>query len=283
MQYRGVILTTLALTAFAANSLLCRLALHDGDMDPVGFTVVRLCSAAIALVVLIRLGSGSSHPTRSGNWLSAFWLFTYAITFSYAYVKMETGTGALLAFGAVQVTMILSALITGERPPKQEWAGLMLAVAGVVYLLLPGASAPPWLPASSMVLAGVAWGFYSLRGRGVTNPGAATCGNFIRTVPMVLVVGAAFVSQLQFTTTGLLAGVASGAIASGLGYILWYHALAYLSATQAAIVQLVAPVLAALGGVAFLSESLSPRLVIAAVAVFFGVVLAASARKPDPR
>jgi drug/metabolite transporter (DMT)-like permease len=277
---RGITLTSLALTAFAANSLLCRFALHSGDVDPVGFTVVRLASAALALLLLMRVRhGGATHPTRSGNWVSAFWLFVYAITFSYAYVQLETGTGALLAFGAVQVTMILFGLLTGERPPRPVWAGLLLALGGVVYLLLPGASAPNWLPAVSMVLAGIAWGIYSLRGRGVRDPGAATCGNFVRTVPMVLVVGAVFVSRLQFTTQGLVAGIASGAIASGLGYILWYRALAYLTATRAAIVQLAAPILAALGGVAFLAEALSSRLVFAALAVFSGVVLAATSRR----
>jgi drug/metabolite transporter (DMT)-like permease len=276
---RGLVLTSLALAAFAANSLLCRLALHDGNMDPVGFTVIRLASAALALFILTRIRRDGARPTRSGDWISAFWLFLYAITFSCAYVQLETGTGALLAFGAVQVTMILFGLLTGERPPRQVWAGLLLALGGVVYLLLPGASAPDWLPAASMVLAGIAWGIYSLRGRGVRDPGAATCGNFVRTVPMVLVVGAVFVSRLQFTTQGLVAGIASGAIASGLGYILWYRALAYLTATRAAIVQLAAPILAALGGVAFLAEALSSRLVFAALAVCTGVVLAATSRR----
>jgi len=278
-HFVAVILTGAAVTAFAANSLLCRLALHDGGMDPVGFTVIRLCSAALALAIILRFRRGDHTATRAGSWLSAVWLFGYAFAFSYAYIALETGTGALLLFGAVQVTMISIGLLTGERPRAQEWFGLVLALAGLVYLLLPGANAPSWLPAASMVGAGIAWGLYSLRGRGATDPGAATCGNFVRTVPMAIVVGLIFAAQFHTTTNALLAALASGAIASGLGYVLWYAALRYLTATRAAIVQLLSPVLATLAGVAVLDETLTSRILIAAVAGFTGVILAATARK----
>ena len=281
MPAAAFLLTGAAVTAFAANSLLCRLALHDDEMDPIGFTVVRLCSAALVLTVLMRVRTGNFTAVRSGNWASALSLFTYAIAFSYAYVALETGTGALLLFGAVQVTMISIGLLTGERPPAREWAGLVLALSGLVYLLLPGAEAPDWLPAASMIAAGIAWGLYSLRGRGSKDPGAATCGNFIRTLPMILLVGLIYAAQFRATTNALLAALASGAIASGLGYVVWYAALKHLTATRAAIVQLLSPVLATLSGVAFLHESLTSRIVIAAIAGFSGVALAATARRED--
>jgi len=270
-------LTSLALLAFAGNSLLCRMALGGELIGPAGFTAVRLGSGAATLWVLVALRSGRlSRP--AGHWASAAALFVYAAAFSLAYVTLPTGTGALILFGAVQLTMILSGLRAGERPRPAEWSGLALALAGLVVLVRPGLAAPPAAGSALMATAGVAWGVYSLRGRASDRPLLETAGNFVRTVPAALLMVVVAGEAGGWSPAGVALAVASGALASGAGYAIWYAALPALTATRAALVQLLVPVLAAAGGIALLSEALPLRLPIAAAMVLGGVALAISAR-----
>ncbi len=267
------VLTTLAMICFAGNSLLCRLALRGGAIDAASFTAVRLGSAALMMGVLAYLGSRAR--SHAGSWFSAVALFGYAIAFSLAYVQIGAGLGALLLFGAVQLTMIGWGLLKGERPGRTEWTGLALALVGLLLLTNPSVSGSPLGGMALMLLAGVGWGTYSLRGRRASDPLRTTAANFARTVPMVLIlVGISFlVERPHLSTVGLVAGVASGAITSGIGYVIWYRALSGLSALQAATVQLTVPVLAALGGVAFLGEHVTLRLLGAGVLVLGGIAV----------
>lgn len=264
-------LTVIAMIAFAANSVLCRLALQQTDIDPASFTVIRLCSGALALAALLHVKG--LVPGRAGNWGSALALFAYAAAFSFAYVSLPTGVGALLLFAAVQATMILFGLAHGERLVARQWSGLVLAFGGLVYLLMPGLAAPPLFGSALMILAGVAWGAYSLRGKGARDALAATGGNFLRTVPMALGLGILGSGEVHVDLSGALYAVLSGALASGAGYAVWYSALRGLKATSAATVQLSVPVIAALGGVVFLGEALTLRLVLSSVAILGGVGL----------
>lgn len=275
---RIVLLTTITMVAFAANSILCRLALGDATIDAASFTTIRLASGAIMLLVVSGLASRGNTAGGGGNWLSAFMLFAYAVAFSFAYISLAAGTGALILFGAVQATMILVALRSGERPHRLEWVGLVLALAGLVYLVFPGLSAPSPTGSALMAVAGIAWGVYSLRGRGAADPTRATTGNFVRSVPIALVVSAIALREASVSPRGAVLAVLSGALASGLGYVLWYMALKGLSATRAAIVQLSVPVIAALGGVVFLAEEVSPRLVLSSVMILGGVALSVTVR-----
>ncbi|MEE8130865.1 MAG: DMT family transporter, partial [Vicinamibacterales bacterium] len=209
-----------------------------------------------------------------GSWWSATLLFLYAVPFSFAYNSLATGTGALVLFGAVQATMLIAAVSSGERPHPRQWAGLVLAIGGLVYLLLPGVSAPPLVGSGLMAVAGIAWGFYSLDGRSAVNPLAVTGGNFLRSVPLVLAVSLFSAADLHVTVTGESLAIASGALASGMGYAIWYAALRGLTATLAATVQLSVPVIAAAGGVLFMAEIVTTRLVIASVLILGGVMLA---------
>jgi len=272
---RVAILIVFVLLAFAANALLCRIALGRELIDPVSFTTLRLLSGAIILVPLARLaGESRASQRRAGSWLSALALFGYAIPFSLAYLSLDTGMGALILFGCVQATMIGFALLSGERPRPLEWLGLATALGGLVYLVSPGITAPDPLGALLMSTAGIAWGVYSLRGRSVTTPVASTAGNFARTVPMAVIASAVALSFVHAERTGIVLALVSGALTSGLGYVLWYRALRSLTSTRAAIVQLPVPVIAALGGVACLAEQLSPRLVIASALILGGVAIA---------
>jgi drug/metabolite transporter (DMT)-like permease len=275
----GWVLACIAMAAFAANSLLCRGALGSRGIDPATFTSVRLVSGALTLWLLVRIRG--SRPT-GGSFGSAAALFAYAILFSFAYLKVHAGVGALTLFACVQVTMIGAGLLRGERLRGREWAGLSLALAGLAALTLRGAGAPDALSLAMMAFGGVAWGIYSLRGRGAENPLAVTADNFVRSVPLALGASLLALSGFHVSARGLLMAAASGALASGLGYSIWYAALAHLSAGRAAIVQLSVPALAALGGVVFLSEPLSPRLVISGAVVLGGVALALGA-KPTQR
>lgn len=272
-------LTILALCAFAANSLFCRLALADADIDAAGFTAVRLVSGAVLLGLMSHLRKGSVPAGRSGSWVSGGMLFIYAICFSFAYLSLSAGTGALILFAAVQMTMISSAVFNGERLFPVQWLGIFLAMAGLTYLVFPGLSAPDPAGAVLMAAAGIAWGVYSLRGRSGGDPLSATVGNFIRSVPMVLFAALFLRTDLHFSSSGVLWAVASGAVASGLGYVIWYAALKGLSAARAATVQLSVPVLAAAGGVLFLSEPLSIRLVFAAAAILGGLAMVIAGRE----
>ncbi|HVR70000.1 MAG TPA: DMT family transporter [Vicinamibacteria bacterium] len=264
-----------ALTGFAANSILCRMALQPRLADAASFTTIRLLSGALVLFVLCRAISDPARaPGSAGSWPSAAALFAYAAAFSFAYVRVGAGVGALLLFGAVQATMLAWALRRGERPGALEWIGLAVALGGLVALVLPGLGAPDPTGAALMFAAGVAWGVYSLRGRGTSDPLAATASNFARAVPFTLASSLLAAGHVRVTGEGALLAVASGALASGVGYSLWYAALRGLTATRAAIVQLSVPVLAATGGVLLLGERLSPRLVLAGAAILGGVALA---------
>lgn len=271
--------TSFALVAFAFNSILCRLALGADLIDAAGFTSIRLISGAAALLVISLFFGSKNEAVKQGNWLSAFFLFAYAICFSFAYTRLTTATGALILFGSVQATMIISALIKGERPRVLEWLGLFAALAGLVYLVLPGLAAPPLLSSLLMAFAGIAWGFYTLRGKGSANPLAETTGNFIRSVPMVVLFSLPFLSEFHSSNQGILFAVLSGAVASGIGYAVWYAALKFHTATRAAILQLSVPVLAAIGGVVLLSESITIRLFIAGVLILGGIGFAILAKK----
>lgn len=268
-------LTVLALLAFAGNSLLCRVALRDTAIDPASFTLLRIVAGALVLALLV--GLRAPAQLRAGSWTSAAALFAYAIAFSYAYIGLSAGTGALILFGAVQASMLGWALLSGERFGAVQTLGFVLAIAGLIGLLLPGLSAPPLGAALLMLLAGVAWGVYSLRGRGAGDPTAVTAGNFLRAVPMaaLAIALAALLAPagVQIDVPGSLYAIASGALTSGLGYAIWYRALPQLRASTAATVQLSVPVITALAGVVLLSEPVSLRLVLASVAVLGGVAL----------
>lgn len=270
--------TSLALLAFAANSILCRIALHDGAIDAASFSTIRLLAGA-ATLVLVSAASPGKAMAVNGSWISAAMLFLYAVPFSFAYTWLSVGTGALILFGCVQITMMSAALISGERPPVLQWLGLTLAFGGLVYLVLPGLEAPSFAGATLMALAGFAWGVYTLRGRGATNPLAQTTSNFVRSIPFALVVSLAWLPRFSAQRHGVLLAVASGAVASGLGYVAWYRALRGLTAVRAAVVQLFVPILAGLGGVIFLAEEISLRLMLATILVLGGIALALYARE----
>lgn len=268
---RIMLLVIVTMIAFAGNSLLCRLALSATGIDPASFTTIRLLSGSMMLVLLVwRPGRRSAGK---GNWKSAAALFAYASLFSFAYLSLSAATGALLLFGAVQATMIGFGLWSGERLNVVQVAGFIIALLGLVFLLLPGLTAPPLIGAALMIGAGVAWGIYSLRGRGQANPARVTAGNFLLAVPMALILSLLFLNEVDLDATGVGLAVASGALASGLGYAVWYTVLPQLEATRAATIQLSVPVLTALGGIAFLGESLSIRLVVASIAILGGIAI----------
>lgn len=277
---RTALLTTLALIAFAANSLLCRLALRSQAIDPATFSAIRIAAGALILGLLVRLPTDAPPAPGGSTWTSAGLLFLYAAPFSFAYLHLSAGTGALLLFASVQVTMVLVALSRGERPRPMQWVGLTVAIAGLVYLVLPGLTAPDPFSAFLMLLAGMAWGFYSLRGRSTTAPLGQTAGNFARALPMALVLCLVAWPAPPVKASGVVWAVLSGAIASGLGYALWYAALRQLTAMTAAIVQLAVPILAGAGGVLLLHEELTVRLGLAAVLVLGGIATAILARAP---
>lgn len=269
---RTPLYTTLALIAFAANSVLCRLALSRGVIDPASFSAVRLLAGAGTLAVVVRASAPSRAPVTP-SWASAALLFLYAVPFSFAYTSLSAGTGALLLFGAVQATMILASLRRSERPRAAQWLGLASAFGGLTYLVLPGVTAPSPRGAALMLLAGVAWGLYTLRGRGVSNPLGQTASNFARTIPMILAITLVGYGGLHLQLEGVLLALLSGALASGLGYVLWYQALAGLSKIAASIVQLAVPILAAAGGIAILGEQVTLRLLLASLFVLGGISL----------
>ena len=271
-------LAPVALLAFAANSILARLALRSGQIDPASFTAIRLASGALFLWVLLRGRASSPGTGGTGPWVGALLLFAYAAPFSFAYLGLSAGTGALVLFGAVQLTMIGAGLLSGERPHAREWLGLGIALSGLVYLNLPGLSAPPLLDAALMAAAGVAWGLYSLRGRSADQPLRQTAASFLFATPMGLALAAVGLPNAHAGAAGVACAIASGALASGGGYAAWYAVLPRLSATRAGTIQLAVPVVAAMGGVVLLGESLSIRLAVSAGAILGGVGLAISAR-----
>lgn len=275
-----LLLTAVTLIAFAANSVLCRLALGGGRIDPVSFTTLRLASGAAVLLIISRIVSSPTAAPR-GSWSSGTALFAYAAAFSLAYVSLDAGMGALVLFGAVQVTMIGAALKAGEPFGIVRWAGAGAAIGGLVYLVLPGISAPDPLGAFLMCIAGIAWGVYSIRGKAVSAPALATAGNFLRSTPLALVLSAAAIGSVRLHPSGVALALISGTITSGLGYVLWYKALRGLTTAEASVVQLLVPVLAALGGVLFLSEHVSARLILASALILGGVAMVVLKRTPE--
>ncbi len=263
--------TALAMTAFAGNSLLCRVALKQTAIDAATFTTIRLASGAAVLWLIARMGR--TKRDGKGSWPSALALFAYAAGFSFAYVSLPAATGALLLFGAVQATMIGHGIRAGERLVAMQLVGLALALGGLVGLLLPGLSAPPLVGSLLMLGAGVAWGIYSLRGKSAGDPTRVTAGNFARAVPIALVLSALAREGLSLDGAGVAYAVASGAIASGIGYAIWYTALPALKSTHAATVQLGVPVIAALGGIAFLGEPVTARYLWCSAAILGGIAL----------
>lgn len=268
---RLLILTTLAMLAFAGNSLLCRLALQHTAIDAASFTAIRLLSGAITLWLLVRLGTATG--AGAGNWRSAAALFAYAAGFSFAYLSLPAATGALLLFGSVQITMIGYGCWRGERLARLQWLGLLLAVGGLVGLLLPGLSAPPLAGSGLMVAAGLAWGVYSLRGKGAGDPIRVSAGNFLRATPIALLLWLVLLPRAVFDVAGIGYALASGALTSGIGYAIWYRVLPHLPAAKAATIQLSVPVLTALGGVLLLGEALGLRLVLASLTIIGGIAL----------
>ena len=275
---RVVILTLLAMVAFASNSLLCRLALRQTTIDAASFTLIRLLSGVIALWLIVI--TRKPGWTTTGNWTSALALFAYAAAFSFAYISLSVGTGALLLFGMVQATMIFWGLRKGERLNARQWFGLAIALGGLVALVFPGLSAPPIGGALLMTGAGIAWGIYSLRGKGAGDPTSVTAGNFWRSVVFAAVLSMALLRWTNLDPAGIRYAIVSGAIASGVGYVIWYSALPGLKATTAATVQLSVPVLAALGGILFLSESITLRLLLASLLILGGIGLVIIEKPP---
>jgi drug/metabolite transporter (DMT)-like permease len=275
-------LTAAAMIGFAANSLLCRAALRGDAIDAASFTAIRLATGAAVLVAIITARKATVRG--EGSWLSALALAGYAVAFSYAYLKIGAAAGALLLFGSVQLTMIAGGLLRGERPTLQQWLGWLVALSGLVVINAPRLDPPPLGGAALMMIAGIAWGIYSLRGRGITRPLVATASNFARSVPIAaLLVAIAFATRAHASPLGIALAAASGGIASGVGYSLWYAAVPALGATRAAVVQLSVPVITAIAAVFILGEPLRTTVAIGGIAIVGGLALAlrAKARASD--
>ena len=270
-RLRLAILTTLTMIAFAGNSLFCRMALKETDIDAASFTSVRLLSGAVMLWLLMSLQRQA--PLAHGSWRSATALFIYAVTLSFAYRSIDTGAGALMLFSAVQATMLIAGFLTGERMTRIQTAGFVSAMVGLVILVSPGVEAPSVLDSLLMIASGVAWGVYSMFGRGQPNPAAATAGNFLRTVPMAVVLSLIALPWLRLDMQGVLYAVLSGAVTSALGYVLWYRVLQHMRAMTASTVQLSAPVLAAIAGILLLGEAITRDLVVSSVLILGGILL----------
>ncbi|MEM0911819.1 MAG: DMT family transporter [Pseudomonadota bacterium] len=269
-----VIYTTLALIAFAGNSVLCRMALGDNTIDAASFTALRLFSGIVVLFVILSFTKKPTSSTASkGSWKSGLYLFVYAICFSFAYITLDTATGALILFGAVQLTMMTLSFLAGHRFNKLEWTGLLVAFGGFIYLVLPKVSTPSLYGFILMSLSGIAWGLYTLAGKQSKNPLSDTSYNFLRTFPLIAVSVMLSFSFIDISAEGAILAVLSGGIASGVGYTIWYRALRDLSAIQAAVLQLLVPVIAALGGVLIVNESITVRLVIASLLILGGIFI----------
>ena len=281
MSLKVPALTAIALCCFAGNSLLCRLALADRHIDATTFTAVRLASGALVLALLVRRRPRPENA-KPGSWLSAAFLFGYAAPFSYAYLRLGAAMGALILFASVQATMISWGVARGERPPALAWLGIILAMGGLVGLTAPGATAPDLLGTAGMVAAGIAWGAYSLRGRvAKSDPLLTTASSFARALPFVavLLVVASTAFDLQASARGIVLATISGALASGVGYAVWYAALPGLTATGAAVLQLLVPILAASGAMIWLGEQVSLRFVLASAAILGGLALTVRAAR----
>jgi drug/metabolite transporter (DMT)-like permease len=274
---RTVALTTLAMIAFAANSVLCRLALGQKLIDPASFAAVRVITAAMTLVLIV-MPRWRARGRASGSWRSAAVLFAYLVSFSFAYLSLSAGIGALILFGAAQLTMIGAALRSGESFSVLGRLGFFLAVVGLVVLVAPGVTAPSHIGALLMAIAGLSWGLYSLLGRGTGDPLEVTANNFIYLVPCVIVLSVSFAADRHLSPTGLACAAASGSVASGLGYVVWYEAQKRLSAISAATVQLSVPVIAALAGLGLMTEAVTLRLLLASCATLGGIAVVLTQR-----
>ena len=270
---KTVSLVTFALLAFAGNSVLCRIALKGDAIDAASFTSIRLFSGIIFLIILVSLKNKNAVNFKKGNWLTAGFLFLYALAFSYSYISIDAGTGALILFGTVQVTMIIYNLFTGHKLAPLEWLGLMIAFSGLLLFLLPGASSPSLIGFALMVISGIAWAFYTLAGRASKTPLMDTTNNFLRTLPFLAVVTLLTYNNIEITNHGIVLAIISGAVTSGLGYAIWYAALTGLTVTQAAIIQLTVPIIAAFGGVLFANEAISFSLILSSALVLGGVLV----------
>jgi len=267
------LLTGLALIAFAANSVLCRLALGNETIDAPSFTGIRLLSGAITLFIILSIKRGNKGASSKGSWTAGLMLFLYAITFSYAYLSVDTGTGALILFGSVQITMIMLSLVTGTRLHLTEWSGVIIAFTGFIYLILPDITTPSVNGFILMTVSGMSWGIYTLKGRSSKNPLMDTTYNFLRTIPFVALLAIFTMQNMSYSFEGIVLALISGAVTSGVGYTIWYIALSGLSSTQAAVLQLSVPVIAAIGGVVFVSEEITIRLIISATIVLSGILM----------
>lgn len=270
-------MTLLAMLAFAGNSLLCRLALKTTSIDAASFTGIRLLSGALILLAIT--GIVRKKISGSGDWLSALALFSYAAGFSFAYLKLSAATGALLLFVAVQASMIGYGIYRGERLRSLQLCGLALAFSGLLALLLPGLSAPPISSALMMMLAGIAWGIYSLRGKSANDAIAVTAGNFLRTIPFAILLWCLLFANASLDKAGIIYAIGSGALASGMGYAIWYTVLPALKTSTAATVQLSVPAIAAIGGIVLLDEHASLRLLLASIAILGGIALVVLRKK----
>jgi drug/metabolite transporter (DMT)-like permease len=276
-RLRIILLTALAMLAFAGNSLLCRIALKETGIDAASFTTIRILSGGLALLFIASMQGAVRR--MAGDWLTAFGLFVYAACFSFAYVSLSAGTGALLLFGAVQASMFGYGLWRGERLVIRRVVGLLCAFAGIVGLMLPGLTAPPLLGAALMIISGIAWGFFSIRGKGTGDPVLVITGSFVRAAPFAILLSIAMLSSASLNPAGIGFAVLSGALTSGVGYILWYIVLRGLTVTGAATVQLTVPMIAAAGGVVLLGEPVSLRLVLASIAIIGGVAFALTGKQ----
>ena len=270
---KKLVYTTLALLAFAANSVLCRLALGSNTIDASSFTVIRLLSGVLALYIFLKLSNRNKDVTSRGSWFSSVMLFLYAITFSFAYISLDTGTGALILFGSVQITMIILSLLSGNKLHITEWLGISVAFFGLIYLVLPDVSTPSLTDFLLMTVAGIAWGIYTINGRGSANPLAETYYNFLRTTPIIFVLMAITFYNAHYSFEGILLAIMSGAIASDIGYTIWYLALSHISVAQAAVSQLLVPVIAIFGGIVFVSETITLRLTLSASLILSGILI----------
>jgi len=273
MAVKTIICTFLALIAFAANSVLCRLALGDGAIDAASFTITRLLSGVVVLLAIMAFNKSSTAASTKGSWTASIMLFIYALAFSYAYSTLGTGTGALILFGAVQITMILASVINGSRLHYSEWLGVFIAFFGLVYLIFPEVSTPSAVGFGLMALSGIAWGVYTLKGKESKNPLVDTAYNFFRTIPFVLVLLVFTINEALYTYEGILLATISGGLTSAIGYTIWYIALKGLTSTQAAVLQLSVPLIAALGGILFVSEAITYRFSFSALLVLGGIII----------
>jgi len=276
---KTIALTAVALTAFAANSVLCRLALDGTTIDGASFTAIRLLSGAAVLMLIVMLRGGYTTASSQGGWISSMMLFLYAAAFSFAYTTLNTATGALILFGAVQITMIARSVMVGDRLKAGEWMGVAIATSGLIYLMLPSATTPSLTGFALMTLAGIAWGVYSLRGRGSTSPLMDSADNFARTLPLAALLALISLPHAHYSTAGVGLAMLSGGVASGIGYAIWYAAMGGMSATQAAAVQLLVPLIAAGGGAIWLAEAASLRLITAATMILGGILMVVMARR----